>query len=210
MPSATFKIYICTDVMFYLQFEYIIYLLLLLELGGALGMYFAKDKVKDVIKSALLKTIPKYRDDLDLQSIIDFFQENMKCCGVNGYNDWEMNIYFNCSSPGSEACGVPYSCCVDYKTTLNTQCGFKTRDSSMSSAARRKKIYEIGCVDGTINFFLSKQNMYIFIGVGAGIIVLQLVTTGLAHSIINGVRAQLFKQKVNRPQRGYQNTAFHH
>ena len=45
MPSATFKIYICTDVMFYLQFEYIIYLLLLLELGGALGMYFAKDKV---------------------------------------------------------------------------------------------------------------------------------------------------------------------
>jgi len=65
-------------------------------------------------------------------------------------------------------------------------------------------------VDGTINFFLSKQNMYIFIGVGAGIIVLQLVTTGLAHSIINGVRAQLFKQKVNRPQRGYQNTAFHH
>ena len=36
--------------------------------------------MKDVIKNALLKTIPKYRDDLDLQSIIDFFQENVSCC----------------------------------------------------------------------------------------------------------------------------------
>lgn len=35
------------------QYEYIIYLLLLLELGGALGMYFAKDKVSNVILSSI-------------------------------------------------------------------------------------------------------------------------------------------------------------
>jgi len=33
------------------------------------------------------------------------------CCGVSGYRNWENNIYFNCTSPGGEACGVPFSCC---------------------------------------------------------------------------------------------------
>jgi hypothetical protein len=33
------------------------------------------------------------------------------CCGVEFYQDWELNMYFNCSSPGIEACGVPSSCC---------------------------------------------------------------------------------------------------
>ena len=35
-------------------------------------------QVKSVIKDALVKTIPKYRDDLDLQSILDFFQNNVR------------------------------------------------------------------------------------------------------------------------------------
>ena len=40
---------------------------------------------------------------------IPFFQ--LQCCGVHSYNDWEMNLYFNCTSYSSEACGVPFSCC---------------------------------------------------------------------------------------------------
>lgn len=35
----------------------------------------------------------------------------LQCCGVETYKDWELNMYFNCSSPGREACGVPFSCC---------------------------------------------------------------------------------------------------
>ena len=35
----------------------------------------------------------------------------LHCCGLKDYNDWEHNLYFNCSSPGVERCGVPYSCC---------------------------------------------------------------------------------------------------
>eukprot|EP00795_Rhopilema_esculentum_P005006 gene5006-111_t len=107
-------------------FEYIIYLLMLLELGGALGLYFAKDKAKGVVKDALKKTIPNYRDDIDLQSIIDYFQENVKCCGIDTYDDWESNIYFNCSSPGAEACGVPYSCCKNLLLELSSQSAIRS------------------------------------------------------------------------------------
>ena len=40
-----------------------------------------------------------------------------KCCGGETYNDWQRNIYFNCSSPGAEACGVPFSCCHEVSHT---------------------------------------------------------------------------------------------
>ena len=59
--------------------------------------------------------IQSYRDDPDLQNMIDWIQRDwLHCCGVNNYRNWESNIYFNCSSKlvGSvEACGVPASCC---------------------------------------------------------------------------------------------------
>lgn len=59
--------------------------------------------------------IQSYRDDPDLQNLIDWIQKDwLHCCGVTNYRNWESNIYFNCSSKsvGSvEACGVPSSCC---------------------------------------------------------------------------------------------------
>ena len=42
------------------------------------------------------------------------FIMQLECCGIEGPQDWDKNIYFNCSSAsvGSrEACGVPFSCC---------------------------------------------------------------------------------------------------
>ena len=71
------------------------------------------------------ETIEKYRDDPDLQNVIDFsqeyvsgskraclnrreamlrshrlklFTEQWMCCGGDTASDWENNIYFNCSS----------------------------------------------------------------------------------------------------------------
>ena len=49
------------------------------------------------------------------QNLIDWIQEGwLQCCGIESPNDWDKNVYFNCSSAsvGSrEACGVPFSCC---------------------------------------------------------------------------------------------------
>jgi tetraspanin-33 len=87
------------------------------------------------------KIIHSYREDPDLQNLIDFGQKEVhlsyilhflytfyyskhllcidffqfKCCGLShgGYTDWAKNEYFNCSSPSVESCGVPYSCCIN-------------------------------------------------------------------------------------------------
>ena len=39
----------------------------------------------------------------------------IKCCGIDGYKDWNKNVYFNCTktNPSGLRCGVPYSCCKD-------------------------------------------------------------------------------------------------
>lgn len=75
--------------------------------------------MKNEGEKQLMVMIQSYRDDPDLQNLIDWIQRHwLHCCGVNNYRNWESNIYFNCSSKlvGSvEACGVPASCCrMDY------------------------------------------------------------------------------------------------
>ena len=70
-----------------------------------------------------------------------------------GPQDWENNIYFNCSSQimvngiqykPAESCGVPFSCCalgdmfsdeksVNYKSVIDTQCGYGVRQTTVSS-----------------------------------------------------------------------------
>lgn len=42
------------------------------------------------------------------------FPFQWSCCGARGPNDWNLNIYFNCTdlNPSRERCGVPFSCCV--------------------------------------------------------------------------------------------------
>jgi len=74
-----------------------------------------------------------YRDDPDRQNLVDWIQEQwLECCGIEGPRDWDMNIYFNCSSiaAGSrEACGVPFSCCKSRPNDIikNKQCGYDVR-----------------------------------------------------------------------------------
>lgn len=55
--------------------------------------------------------------------------------------------YFNCSSPGVQSCGVPYSCCLDplqNGTVPNSQCGFGAL--GMSEAMASSLIFLGGCV----------------------------------------------------------------
>ncbi|XP_062465462.1 tetraspanin-33 isoform X1 [Pezoporus occidentalis] len=93
---------ICLAIIFFLQL-----------VAGVLGFVFsdkARGKVSEIINGAIVH----YRDDLDLQNLIDFGQKEFSCCGGISYKDWSQNMYFNCTTdnPSRERCSVPFSCCL--------------------------------------------------------------------------------------------------
>ena len=129
-------------------------IMLLKFFSGVLGIIFFgqlvigilsfiyKDWFTRKVEEIVMHTIVSYRDDPDLQNIIDLTQSSLECCGISEPGDWEKNIYFNCSATvqvngieykPAEHCGVPFSCCkpelievngTEVKDVANTQCGY--------------------------------------------------------------------------------------
>ncbi|NXG62131.1 TSN10 protein, partial [Hemiprocne comata] len=98
-----------------------------LEVLGGLLLLVARHRLRDGLRDALLLCLLRYQEEPDLRFLVDEVQRSLRCCGLSSYHDWETNPYFNCSSPGAQACGVPASCCLDplqNGTIANAQCGF--------------------------------------------------------------------------------------
>ncbi|KAL7985883.1 hypothetical protein Chor_011049 [Crotalus horridus] len=117
--------------LFWHQFSVFLGLIFFLELTAGVLAFIFKGWIKDQLNFFINNNVKAYRDDIDLQNLIDFAQEYWSCCGAHGPNDWNLNIYFNCtdSNPSRERCGVPFSCCVKdpAEDVLNTQCGYDVR-----------------------------------------------------------------------------------
>ncbi|XP_067858744.1 tetraspanin-15 isoform X2 [Heptranchias perlo] len=136
-------------------FLYTLAIVLILELLGGIVALIFKNQTLDFINDNIRKGIKHYYDDLDFKNIMDFVQEEFKCCGAEDFTDWSTNIYHSCEgrATGPLACGVPYSCCIRNKTDVaNTMCGYKTLDQHRFSLLY--VIYVGGCTDAVLNWFL--------------------------------------------------------
>uniref|UniRef100_A0A3B3E0S7 Tetraspanin n=1 Tax=Oryzias melastigma TaxID=30732 RepID=A0A3B3E0S7_ORYME len=136
-----------------LQFSFSLTLVFLIHLAIAILGFFYSDQTRDALEKFARKAIVHYRDDLDLQNLMDYIQkEQFKCCGWNGYTDWSWNLYFNCTgeNPSKERCAVPYSCCtpVPGEAVINTMCGFGVQTQKYLDA--NKSIYPVGCADRAV------------------------------------------------------------
>lgn len=171
--------------------------LLLVELTcGVLGFYF-RETVQEGIGEKLKDAIVLYREPNkpDLQLLIETTQTEFKCCGIISYEDWGSNDYFNCSSPGVEACGVPKTCCKTEEDRTNNQCGYGV--GRMDSFERGEKIYTTGCLTTVVDWF---KNNLITIGiVSFGILLLQIITIWLAATLRGQVSD--IKSTFNRSNR---------
>uniref|UniRef100_A0A8C8RUF3 Tetraspanin-10 n=1 Tax=Pelusios castaneus TaxID=367368 RepID=A0A8C8RUF3_9SAUR len=119
----------------------------ILEILGGLVLYSLRHQIKDSLQNTMLVAVLRYQDDPDLRFIMDEIQFGLQCCGVDSYQDWKKNLYFNCSSPGVQACGVPASCCLhplENGTISNSQCGFGAL--SMEEFVAQSVIFLGGCV----------------------------------------------------------------
>ncbi|BFZ17784.1 hypothetical protein BsWGS_20823 [Bradybaena similaris] len=161
-------------------------------LTGILGFVY-KDWVKDSIHSQVKNMIVNYRDDLDLKNLVDWVQQDwLSCCGVQGYRDWESNIYFNCTSPGVEACGVPYSCCKpDSQEELrNRHCGFEMMKVE-HDLDRGIKIHTTGCIPAGERWL--ESNLILVAGIAVALALLQIFGICFAQNLRRDIQAQRAK-----------------
>ncbi|XP_020508867.2 tetraspanin-33 isoform X1 [Labrus bergylta] len=173
---------ICLTVIFLLQLT-----------AGILGFIFS-DKARDRVTEIINKAIVHYRDDIDLQNLIDFGQKEFDCCGAVTYTDWSKNMYFNCKTdnPSRERCSVPFSCCIlsKDKLVINTMCGMGVQDLEYVQAGDH--IHTNGCIDKLVDWIHS--NLFILGGVALGLAIPQLVGILLSQILINQIKDQIENQ----------------
>ncbi|XP_032033192.1 tetraspanin-10 [Hylobates moloch] len=102
--------------------------------------------LQDSLEHTLRVAISRYQDDPDLRFLLDQVQLGLRCCGAASYQDWQQNLYFNCSSPGVQACSLPASCCIDPRedgASVNYQCGFGVL--RLDADAARRVVHLEGC-----------------------------------------------------------------
>ncbi|KAK7814107.1 hypothetical protein U0070_020966 [Myodes glareolus] len=159
----------------------------LLQLAaGILGFVFS-DKARGKVSELINNAIVHYRDDLDLQNLIDFGQKK--------------NMYFNCSedNPSRERCSVPYSCCLPTpnQAVINTMCGQGMQALDYLEAS--KVIYTNGCIDKLVNWIHS--NLFLLGGVALGLAIPQLVGILLSQVLVNQIKDQIKLQLYNQQHR---------
>ncbi|KAI4904221.1 hypothetical protein NFI96_031749 [Prochilodus magdalenae] len=152
----------------------ILLVILLLQIAAAVLGFIFSDMVLQRTELLMKKGIVLYREDMDLENVIDFVQKKFLCCGVDSFSDWSQNIYFNCkeNNPSLEACGVPFSCCVRQRneSVFNTMCGYDTQRREESSL--RGRIYTNGCLEKIVLW--GKQNLLLVGGMSIGLLCLEV------------------------------------
>uniref|UniRef100_W5NJK5 Tetraspanin n=1 Tax=Lepisosteus oculatus TaxID=7918 RepID=W5NJK5_LEPOC len=159
---------------------------------AVLGFFYSdQTQARDALGKFVKKAIVHYRDDIDLQNLVDYIQKEFRCCGWNNYTDWSRNVYFNCTqeNPSRERCGVPYSCCtpVPGEAVINTMCGFGVQSQNFPEAS--KSIYPAGCADRAVVWIESHLLLVGALAMGlalpqiAGIVLSQILISQIQDEI---------------------------
>ncbi|XP_041958441.1 tetraspanin-5 isoform X3 [Alosa alosa] len=171
------------------KFSVFLGIIFFLELTAGVLAFVFKDWIKDQLKFFINNNIRAYRDDIDLQNLIDFTQEYWECCGAFGPKDWDLNIYFNCTDTNlsREKCGVPFSCCTKdpAEDVINTQCGYDIR--AKPDLEQRTFINTKGCVPQFEKWL--QENLTVVAGIFIGIALLQIFGICLAQNLLSDIEA---------------------
>ncbi|KAL7856296.1 hypothetical protein AOLI_G00199000 [Acnodon oligacanthus] len=171
------------------KFSVFLGIIFFLELTTGVLAFVFKDWIKDQLKFFINNNIRAYRDDIDLQNLIDFTQEFWECCGAFGPEDWNLNIYFNCTETNlsREKCGVPFSCCTKdpAEDVINTQCGYDIR--AKVDSEQKTFIYTKGCVPQFEKWL--QEHLTVVAGIFIGIALLQIFGICLAQNLLSDIEA---------------------
>lgn len=96
-------------------YSILVLLIFVLEIVAGAYAYSKRDKVQTKLTSGLRDGIQINYDEKGTASVgltkaIDWFQENVKCCGADGPDDWKKSKWYKKMSTNATA-DVPSSCC---------------------------------------------------------------------------------------------------
>ncbi|XP_045190074.1 tetraspanin-33-like isoform X2 [Mercenaria mercenaria] len=199
-------------VLFLAIYRYLMMFLFLVEMVFIILIFVvvyvpeARKQLNIYPEDTLKEAIVKYRDDEDMQNLIDGIQELLECCGTSnddlGYKDWARNPYFNCTTElenreFGEYCSVPFSCCKKEDTGLiNYLCGRGMQKSTTSETVRSQTIYVQGCFKSITSIL--QNNVIVVGGVIIGILIPQMLLTSFTGRLIEQIEMQM--AKWNRQQ----------
>ncbi|XP_071828775.1 tetraspanin-15-like [Apostichopus japonicus] len=161
-----------------------------LQLFGALLAIVFSTQTRRIVDTTIQRNVRLYYDDPDIHFALDSLQTEFECCGGADYNDWDLNIYYDCDGRAVTACGVPYSCCTpSLDPVVNTQCGYKVREGDHHPLTLQDDIFIRGCTSALAVWI--QDNLKLMMGLLLGLCVPQLIGCGMTFKFIIQVEQEI-------------------
>jgi len=176
-------------------YYYTIVIIFFAQVGGAIYIFLKSSEFKDKFVSTLKKElVPLYTERSDKKTIVDWIQEQFRCCGMaeEGYKDWNNNMYYNCTPENKSplACAVPHSCCIKQDTIVrdvpNILCGAGALQSKRGST---RNINTLGCVTAVL--LEVEANMPLVGGIVLGLALPQILGIVFSRTLDTQIADQL-------------------
>lgn len=143
------------------SYAILVILIFILQIAAGIYAYTKRDTIQKSLTTKLTKGVQINYGKTDtaskgLTKAINWFQENIKCCGAGGPRDWESSAW----RAGRNDTTVPSSCCK--KSACAQDVVYSSTD-----------IYQSGCVaEGKV---FAKKNLWLLGGIGVGVAVAELL-----------------------------------
>ncbi|XP_026757735.1 CD63 antigen [Galleria mellonella] len=151
-----------------ITFSVFLLIIFLAELGVGIAGYVKHKDLENSILRHLNDTIKDYPTNPDVQRTFDIIQTDLKCCGINGPNDWENNKL-----------PIPNTCCDGQVITNGTPA-----ECSINSPTLHNK----GCLAEVVSHL--QEIAAVLGGVGIGIAIVQLLGVIFACCLARSIRSQ--------------------
>jgi len=156
-----------------MTFAVLLGLIFILELAAGMAGYILRNELEQVIRTHALDGMQHYNEtySVGVTDAWDRMQQDLHCCGITNYTDWQNNTWFEHNND------VPESCCND------VLCDVGVRDWPPEKA--EKYIYIDPCADKLREW--ASQKIGIVIGVASGVAIVQVIGIILSCSFGNRI-----------------------
>ncbi|GJQ69544.1 hypothetical protein Trydic_g6643 [Trypoxylus dichotomus] len=153
------------------SFAALLFVILVAEIAATIWAYMYANELEPTVRSYVKSTVQEeYWHNTDRQHTFDMIQRELKCCGTETPRDWieDKDVILTVSSQNADNYLIPASCCRE--TVAPALCDH-ARKQIVAGTIDYTVINDTGCVTKVANYI--RDNLWVIIGIGLGIIVMQ-------------------------------------